>query len=155
MSHRIETVHLENFDQVLPLIALYQEFYQRTPDEAANRLYFSQFLGGNHPLGAQFLALSGEGRAQGFATLYFLPSSLSAGSSCVLNDLFTVPEARKQGVAQALIAHCLEQARLRGYASLDWQTAPSNSAARSLYDRLGAEWVAWHHYSLPVKGDDR
>lgn len=138
MSHRIETVTVENFDRVIPLISRYQEFYQRTPDEAANRRYFSQFLGGNHPVGAQFVAISAD-----------------RTSSCVLNDLFTVPEARKQGVAKALIAHCLKQARLRGYASLDWQTAPSNSVGRSLYDGLGAECVGWHHYSLPVKGDDR
>ncbi|MFN8610911.1 MAG: hypothetical protein U0931_25440 [Vulcanimicrobiota bacterium] len=82
MSLRIETVQADNFEQVLPLIASYQEFYQRIPDEVANRRHFSQFLSGQHPLGIQFLAFDAEGRALGFATLYFLPSSLSAGTSC-------------------------------------------------------------------------
>jgi ribosomal protein S18 acetylase RimI-like enzyme len=148
MNQRIETVSARNFELVLPLIANYQEFYQRIPDEAANRRHFSQFLSGQHPLGIQFLALDSEGRALGFATLYFLPSSLAASTSCVLNDLFTVPEARKQGVGEALVRHCLEHAALRGYASLDWQTAPSNTVAQSLYDRLGARRVSWYHYSL-------
>lgn len=152
MSLCIETVDAENFEQVLPLIAGYQEFYQRIPDEAANRKHFSQFLGGQHPLGIQFLAISADGRPLGFATLYFLPSSLSARTSCVLNDLFTSAEARKQGVGEALVRHCLEHAGLRGYASLDWQTAPSNTVAQSLYDRLGAKRVSWYHYSLATSG---
>ena len=103
MNHRIETVNNLNFEKVLPLIARYQEFYQRIPDAEANRRHFGQFLGGNHPLGVQFLAVADEGTALGFATLYFLPSSLSAGSSSVLNDLYTVPEARRHGVARALL----------------------------------------------------
>lgn len=150
MSHRIETVDIKNFDQVLRLIAGYQEFYQRTPDEGANRRHFSRFLGGHHPQGVLFVAVSAEDRALGFATLYFLPSSMSAATSCVLNDLFTVSEARKQGVARALVGHCLEQARVRGYTALEWQTAVSNTEAQSLYDRLGAERTSWYQYSLPT-----
>lgn len=150
MDFHIQTVGADNFDRVIPLIARYQEFYDRVPDEAANRRFFSRFLGGNHPLGVQFVALDSEARAVGFATLYFQPSSLSAGTSCVLNDLFTLQEARHHGVGRALLQHCREQARLRGFAALEWQTAPSNAAAQRLYDRLGASRSSWLHYSLPT-----
>ena len=147
----IETVSESNFERVLPLIGHYQEFYQRVCDEGANRRHFGQLLGGQSPMGVQFVAIDASGQALGFATLYFLPSSLGACLSCVLNDLFTLPSARGQGVGRALIAHCRQQARLRGYAALEWQTAPDNEPSQRLYDKLGASRESWLHYRWPTE----
>lgn len=143
----VESVTAGNFDAVLPLIADYQRFYGQEPDPARIHAFFGQFVGGDHPLGVQFLARQGE-RLVGFATLYFLPSSLSARTYCVLNDLYTIPEARGQGVARTLIEHCRKAARRRGFSSLEWQTQKENSTAQRLYDRLGAEKTEWFTYSL-------
>ncbi|HEX8005177.1 MAG TPA: GNAT family N-acetyltransferase, partial [Trebonia sp.] len=53
-----------------------------------------------------------------------------------LQDLFTAPQARGQGVARALIAAVEEWARRRGCARLYWHTHETNRTARRLYDQV-------------------
>jgi GNAT superfamily N-acetyltransferase len=147
---QIETVTAATFELVLPLIAGYQRFYDAVPDEARNRAHFSQFLE-DHSAGIQFVALDEPGRALGFATLYFPLSSVSARVNCLMNDLFTVPEARGKGVGRALILHCLQYAREHDYPSIYWQTAQSNVTAQRLYDSLKTTRSAWYTYTLRVE----
>jgi GNAT superfamily N-acetyltransferase len=146
---RIETVNGDTFEQVLPLIAAYQRFYQTEPDTERNREHFGQFLT-DHSQGIQFVALDEQGQALGFATLYFPLSSVSAGAYCLMNDLFTVPEARGQGVGRALILHCLEYAKQKGFRQISWQTAEDNHRAQRLYNSLPTTHRAWLRYTLPV-----
>ena len=60
--------------------------------------------------------------------------SLSGGMVVYLSDLFTLPQARGQGVGRALIDHVRAFARARGYSSVRWLTAETNAPARALYD---------------------
>ena len=146
----IQAVNRTNFDGLLPLIAAYQEFYGITPNTARNREHFGGLI--DHPTeGCQWLALDNECQAVGFATLYFTKSTLSAGTSCVLNDLYTKPERRGNGIAQALIAACSSYAASRGYDSMEWVTQKSNTAAQKLYDKLGTGKSEWFHYSLKTR----
>ena len=145
----IETVTPATFEQVLPLIADYQRFYQATPDEARNRGHFAKLLD-DHNLGAQFVALDHTGQALGFATIYFPLGSVSARVNCLMNDLYTIPEARGQGIGRALILHCLAYAREHGFDSIFWQTAQSNERAQRLYDSLPTTRSAWYTYTLPT-----
>jgi GNAT superfamily N-acetyltransferase len=149
----IETVTEATFELVLPLIAAYQRFYEAPPDEARNRAHFGRFLH-NHSGGVQFIARADDGRPLGFATLYFPFSSLSAGAYCLLNDLYTVPEARGRGVGRALIGHCARYAGELGFTRISWQTAQTNATAQRLYDSLPTTRTAWFTYTLPVEGVD-
>jgi GNAT superfamily N-acetyltransferase len=68
-----------------------------------------------------------------------------------MNDLFVAAEARGGGVAQALIAACLERCREHGATQLVWQTARDNHRAQAVYDRIGATREdQWLDYWLPV-----
>lgn len=58
--------------------------------------------------------------------------------TCYLQDLFTTPASRKQGVARALIAGVDEAARAAGIKRVYWQTHVTNATARALYDKLAA-----------------
>jgi ribosomal protein S18 acetylase RimI-like enzyme len=145
----IETVTAETFEQVLPLIANYQRFYEATPDEPRNRAHFARLLE-DHDQGIQFVALDDEGRTLGFATLYFPLGSVSARVNCLMNDLYTIPQVRGQGVGRALILHCLAYARGHGFDSIYWQTAQSNVRAQRLYDSLPTTRSAWYTYTLQV-----
>jgi ribosomal protein S18 acetylase RimI-like enzyme len=147
---RIETVTPATFEQVLPLIADYQRFYEATPDEARNRAHFGRLLE-DHNLGIQFVALGDAGQVLGFATIYFPLGSVSARVNCLMNDLYTIPEARGQGVGRALILHCLAYAREQGFESIYWQTAQSNARAQRLYDSLPTRRSAWYTYTLPIE----
>ncbi|MDB5096293.1 MAG: GCN5-related N-acetyltransferase [Cyanobacteria bacterium RYN_339] len=139
------TIVPADVDAILPLIADYQRFYGQVPDDDRNRAFF-----GALPSGVQFAAMDGA-RAVGFVTLYFLPSSLTAASYCLLNDLYTLSEYRGQGVGRALIEHCRDYALEKGYPAIEWMTQRENVTAQRLYDSLPAERTDWAYYALPTR----
>jgi GNAT superfamily N-acetyltransferase len=135
------------FDLLLPLIADYQRFYRAEPDAARNREFFARFLAPSDDG-----LLLGAWRARelvGYACLYWTFSSLSAGETVTLNDLFVVESGRGQGIGRALIEAAHGIARERGAGTLLWMTEQSNQRAQQLYDRTGAERSAWFIYELP------
>lgn len=144
-------VDAELLELILPLIACYQRFYEQEPDCDRNRDFFSALLK-NPNTGIQFAAFNQKRCALGFATLYFLPSSLSARAYCVLNDLYTDPMHRNRGVGRQLIDKCRNYALQHDYSHLDWMTQSHNVTSMRLYDSLSAERTAWYYYSLPTKG---
>ena len=144
---QIETVTAQTFEEVLPLIAAYQRFYKAEPDESRNRAHFARFLD-DHTDGIQFVALDDAGGALGFATLYFPLGSVTPGVACLMNDLYTVPEMRGQGIGRALILHCLAYAKAHDFRSMRWQTALDNHTAQRLYDSLPTSRSGWYTYTL-------
>jgi GNAT superfamily N-acetyltransferase len=99
----------------------------------------------------QLLARDGDGRALGFATIYWTWTTLSAARQGVMNDLFVAAHARGGGVAEALIAACVDRCRERGATQLAWQTALDNERAQAVYDRVGGRRERWLDYWLPVE----
>ncbi len=96
--------------------------------------------------GLQLLARDGTA-AVGFATVFWSWSTLWAGRTGIMHDLFVVPAARGSGAAEALIEGCLARCRERGAVQLEWSTEPANTRAQAVYDRVGGireEWVTYH-----------
>ena len=143
----IAPVSVEEFEQLLPLIAAYQRFYEvEEIDEGRNRAFFRRFLGPSEDgllLGARL-----EGRLVGYACLYWHFSSLEATESVLMNDLYVAEQARGAGVGRALIEATAEVARERGVPSIEWSTAPDNHTAQRLYDSTGADRSQWVAYEI-------
>ncbi len=144
---RLERVSPDSVGRILPLLAAYQRYYRTEPDEARHREHFTWVLA-DPSVAVQFVALEESLGPIGFATLYFPWSSVTAGSYCLLNDLYVDPASRGRGVGRALIERCRRYAFDAGYASLEWQTEQSNTEAQQLYDRMGAEQRGWYSYIL-------
>jgi GNAT superfamily N-acetyltransferase len=62
-------------------------------------------------------------------------------------------DARRQGVAAALVGVCIERARELGYAALVLSSLPAQVAAHRLYERLGFRRTPDRDWS-PVEGVD-
>lgn len=145
----ISPVAAAEFEQLLPLIAAYQRFYEvEEIDDERNRAFFRRFLAPSDD--GLLLAARAQERSVGYACLYWHFSSLEAAETVLLNDLFVAPEARGRGVGRALIGASADVARERGAPYLEWSTAPENQAAQRLYDTLGAERSEWLSYELWV-----
>jgi GNAT superfamily N-acetyltransferase len=145
----IAPVSADQLEELLPLIAAYQRFYEVADiDEERNRAFFRRFLApSEHGL---LLGARAEGRLVGHACLYWHKNSLLAAETVLLYDLFVVPEARGRGVGRALIEASAEVARERGAAQLEWSTAPDNHTAQRLYDSLPTERSEWLEYELEL-----
>jgi GNAT superfamily N-acetyltransferase len=129
----------------------YCGFYEVAPNDDALLEMSSALVADPEREGVQLIARDSERRPVGFATIFWAWSTLSASRLGVMNDLFVAPEARGTGLAEALIAACVEECRARGAATLSWQTAKDNDRAQRVYDRIGAKREEWLDYSLDVR----
>jgi len=128
----------------------YCDFYEVAPaDDDLRRLVLALIAEPEHE-GFQLIARGDTGAADGFATVFWSWSTLSAARIGVMNDLFVAPSARGSGLADALIAECAERCRRHGAKALEWTTAPDNRRAQAVYDRTGARAAQWVEYSLPL-----
>jgi len=145
----IAPISSAEFEQLLPLIAAYQRFYEvEDIDEVRNRTFFRRFLAPSED--GLLLGARREGRLLGYACLYWHFSSLEAVESVLMNDLYVSEQARGEGVGRALIEATAAIARERGVPFVEWSTAPDNHTAQRLYDSTGAERSEWYSYELRV-----
>ncbi|MDQ6729364.1 MAG: GNAT family N-acetyltransferase [Actinomycetota bacterium] len=127
------------------LFAAYIAFYGRnlkpgTYDHAWTELQARQRM---HALGARW-----DGCLVGIAHFLAHPST-SADDVCYLQDLYTEPTVRGQGVGRALIAAATEWARDRGCSRVYWSTHETNAVARRLYD-TGGQYRGFIRYEIPL-----
>jgi len=145
----IERVTETDLTELLPLMRAYCDFYEVAPSDDELMALSRALLADPEREGIQLLARD-EGRAVGFATIFWSWATTSAERIGVMNDLFVAPEARGTGLAAALIEACRAECAARGAGKLTWQTAPDNAAAIKVYDRVGAIREQWVDYWLPV-----
>jgi GNAT superfamily N-acetyltransferase len=142
----IAPITLDDYDDVLPLIADYQRFYEVEPNDARNDLYFRQFVAPSEVgllLGARV-----DGALVGYACLHWRSDTVEARDVVCLHDLYVAPATRGTGAGRALLEAAATVARERGAGSLVWSTAPDNTKAQRLYDRTGAARSTWYEYDL-------
>ena len=149
-EHLITVVGEDDLEALLPLMRGYCDFYAVAPPD-------DELLGLSRALMADRAAvrlapdeLEPLVRAVGFATLFWLWSTLSASRIGLMNDLFVSADARGGGLAERLIAACRERCADRGATALVWQTAKDNHRAQAVYDRVGGHRAEWLDYTLAV-----
>jgi ribosomal protein S18 acetylase RimI-like enzyme len=142
----IEKVSKGNLEEVLPLFRAYQDFYKvQNACDKKNREFLSRLCESSE-LGSQFIFRK-NGKVVGFATVYFTFTSTIASKVAILNDLYTLPESRGEGVGRQLIEHCRDFAKENDAARLQWVTAPENEPAQKLYDSMGLSKSSWYFYT--------
>jgi ribosomal protein S18 acetylase RimI-like enzyme len=136
--------------EVAPLFDAYRQFYGKPPDvEASRRFLFARLSKEESVL---FIARLDE-KVLGFVNLYPVFSSVNLTRQWILNDLFVAPEARKLGVARALMDRARQLAEATQANGLTLETGIDNHAAQKLYESLG--WKRdeeFYRYFLPVEG---
>jgi len=125
-------------DQWLALWQAYNAFYGRSgsaalPDEVTDTLW-RRFLDPAEPVHA-VVAEHARGLV-GFAHYLFHRSTTLVADTCYLQDVFTAPDFRRQGVGRALIDSVRDRAKAAGSPRLYWQTHESNAEAMRLYDKI-------------------
>ena len=86
----------------------------------------------------------------GFTQLYPLFSSVSMKRAWLLNDLYTVPEERKRGIATALMDAARNFGAETKSVRLILQTGPDNFTAQKLYEGYGWKKETDFYYILPL-----
>jgi GNAT superfamily N-acetyltransferase len=114
----------------------YLAHYETKLPEAIYRHTFNRIVTRDHPGPYGLLALDGD-RAVGLVHYLFHRHGWRVEDVCYLQDLFTLPEARRRGVGRRLIEAVYAEADRMGAPSVYWLTQEFNYAGRMLYDRIG------------------
>jgi GNAT superfamily N-acetyltransferase len=116
----------------------YNAFYGRSgPTALAEPVVettWVRFFDAGEPMEA--LVAEAGGRLVGLAHIVFHRSMTAPTSVCYLQDLFTDPAARGQGVGRALIEAVYRRAKAAGAVRVYWQTHETNATAMRLYDTV-------------------
>ena len=144
----ISRVGSADLEELLPLLRGYCDFYNVAPSDEELLAVSGALIADPEHEGVQLIARDAEGRAIGFATLYWSWSTLDATRLGVMNDLFVAESARGSGAAEALIEGCRRECAERGARRLTWQTALDNHRAQAVYDRVGGTREQWLDYWL-------
>jgi len=121
-----------------PLWDGYNAFYGRTgktalPDDVT-RTTWQRFFDPGEPMFA--LVAESDGGLVGLVHYLFHRSTSRIAPTCYLQDLFTLPSERGRGVGRQLIQGVYERAKHAGVRRVYWQTHATNTAGRTLYDKV-------------------
>ena len=90
-----------------------------------------------------------DGRPAGFALFFTNYSTFLAKPGLYVEDLFVVPELRRQGIGKALILHLARLANARGYGRMEWSVLDWNDSAIAFYESIGARCMReWQIFRL-------
>jgi len=126
---------LDDLSRLVPLFDAYRQFYEQAPDLIGAERFLRERLEKNESV--IFLALDEHSRGAGFVQLYPVFSSVRMKRFWLLNDLFTAPEFRGQGIGEQLIEKAKQLASETNAKGLLLQTAVTNKAGQRLYERTG------------------
>ncbi len=115
----------------------YLRFYESDVPAEVTQLTWTRILDPEAPI-LGLCAATPENGLLGIVHYLFHPVTWAAGPRCYLEDLFTTPEARGQGVGRALIEAVYAAADARGADQVYWPTQEFNATARRLYDQVAS-----------------
>lgn len=130
---KIYKVTQQTIGEVVPLFNAYREFYGQSSDlQQAEQFIQERVMGAESII---FLAYLDE-EPVGFAQLFPVFSSVAMKRAFLLNDLFVAKQARKQGVAQALMEQCFIYCQQEDARYMMLETARDNVQAQKLYEKM-------------------
>lgn len=125
---------LEYLDDLVSMVDAYRQFYKQPSDMMSVRVYLESRLSNNECV--VFVAYEGK-EALGFTLLYQHWTTVALGHVWLLNDLYTKPQSRRKGVAEALLKHAAAFAKADGAKRIWLRTAVDNFMAQALYEKMG------------------
>jgi GNAT superfamily N-acetyltransferase len=150
MTLHITALQGMHHDAWLPLARGYKDFYNTPASDAEYDAAWQRLIDAQ---AVQGLGCWRDGELLGIVHFHFHASTW-AHSACYLQDLFTTPSARGQGVARALIEAVAVQATAGGAARLYWLTQDHNATARRLYDQVAKHnGFIRYDYVFPTKAN--
>lgn len=136
MELRIRGLQVEDKPEWEQLWSGYLDYYQSPLAQSIYDATFAALLSDDLHSPSGLLALIDD-KPVGLVHYLFHAHCWRPEGICYLQDLFTSPQARGQGVARALIEAVYAAADARNVPGVYWTTQDFNVTARKLYDKVG------------------
>ena len=131
----IRPLAANDFAQWSDLWRQYLEFYQSSVPQTVYETTFDRLIDAKNTA-QNALVADQAGTLVGLVHFIYHPHNWRVENVCYLQDLFTAPNTRGQGVGRALIQSVYDLADKNGTPSVYWLTQDFNKTARLLYDRI-------------------
>jgi GNAT superfamily N-acetyltransferase len=122
---------------IFELIQALAEYEQLTHLVTGSARDLENHLFGEKPYAEALVAEAGD-RVMGFALYFWNYSTFLAKPGIYLEDLFVLPEYRRQGIGKALLTRLAQVAIAQGAGRLEWSVLDWNQPAIDFYERMGA-----------------
>lgn len=119
------------------LIQALAEYEKLSHAVTGNADVLKKHLFGSRPYAEAILA-EYAGQAVGFALFFPNFSTFLTQPGIYLEDLFVLPEYRRQGIGKAILSYLAHLAVERGCGRLEWSVLDWNEPAIAFYRRMGA-----------------
>ena len=127
----------------------YAKFYQVPMDQEILNTVWSWIFDEDNKFYA-LIAKDDSGKFLGLMHYRAMPSPLRGKLVGFLDDLYIRPEARGNGVVDALYKALNDSASSKGWPFVRWITAENNYRGRSVYDKL-SDKTQWVTYQMPIE----
>ncbi|ARV60358.1 GNAT family N-acetyltransferase [Nostocales cyanobacterium HT-58-2] len=124
-------------DVLFKLIKALAEYEKLSHAVTGNAMELKEHLFGSRKYVEAILA-EYAGQAVGFALFFHNYSTFLTKPGIYLEDLFVLPEYRREGVGRALLIKIAQIAIERGCGRLEWSVLDWNEPAIAFYRRMGA-----------------
>ncbi|MBD2532303.1 GNAT family N-acetyltransferase [Nostoc flagelliforme FACHB-838] len=126
-----------DYSVLFKLIEGLAEYEKLSHAIAGNALALKEHLFGSRRYVEAILAES-EGQAVGFALFFHNYSTFLTKPGIYLEDLFVLPEYRRQGIGRAILTRLAQIAVERDCGRLEWSVLDWNESAQEFYRSMGA-----------------
>ncbi len=126
-----------DYSVLFKLIEGLAEYEKLSHAVTGNALALKEHLFGSHRYIEAILAEFG-GQAVGFALFFHNYSTFLTKPGIYLEDLFVLPEYRRQGIGKALLTKVAQIAVERNCGRLEWSVLDWNESAQAFYRSMGA-----------------
>jgi len=135
-------------DDLAFLLNQYRIFYRQDSDFDAGKKFIQERFKQQDSI--IFLATVAD-KPVGYTQLFPSWSTVSMKRVWILNDLFVLPEARKQGIAKALMNAAKDYAISTQAVRIILATEATNTTAQNLYESMGySKFDEFYHYILAI-----
>ena len=144
---QISQASIEQLEDMVFLFDRYRVFYRQNSDLEQAKEFITARL---QQQDSVILLATEDSKPLGYIQLF--PSwSFSMRRVWILNDLFVLPQARKQGIAKALMDVAKDYAIATNAIRIILATEVTNKIAQSLYESMGyRQFDEFYHYVLAI-----
>lgn len=128
----------EDVPVLFALIQALAEYENLAHEVVGTTAELHEHLFGERPYIEAVVARVG-GQAAGFALFFHNYSTFLTKPGIYLEDLFVLPEYRRQGVGKALLVYLGKLALSRGCGRFEWNVLDWNAPAIAFYEQMGAQ----------------
>ena len=131
----------EDTAAIFELIQALAEYEKLTDAVTGSVEGLQEHLFGSRPY-VEAIVAEYDGRAVGFALYFYNYSTFLTKPGIYLEDLFVLPDYRRQGIGKAIFKYLAELAVERDCGRLEWSVLDWNEPAIAFYRQIGAEILA-------------